>query len=128
MKRNDRSALCDAVIDNDESRFYELLSQGVDVNERDYNKVTALWYAAQFGRTKMVKTLLDNGARVDIVDDYGNSPLSKAVYWYDSAGDSKLIELLISHGADVSLKNNYGVSPLDLAKTIAGFPYLDLLE
>ena len=120
--------LCDAVLFNNIDMFQQLINEGVDVNERDYNNLTALWYAAQEGRYEMARILIEHKADLEVKDKYGNTPLSKAVYWYKEVPDGKLIKLLVDAGADVNSENNYGVSPLGLAKTIGDFPYLDILE
>ena len=39
---------------------------------------TALFYVAEIGRTPVVKYLLDHGARVDMVDDMGRTPVDVA--------------------------------------------------
>jgi ankyrin repeat protein len=36
---------------------------------------TAVFYAAESGRTEVVKYLLQNGAKTDLVDDMGRSPI-----------------------------------------------------
>lgn len=123
--------LCDAVIHNDLKEFNELIASGVDVDERDYNNLPALFYACQNGQYEMAKSLIQNGANIEIKDRFGKTPLSMAVFRYNvnnSVSDGKLIKLLIDAGADINAKNIAGVSPLSLARTIAGFPFLDLFE
>lgn len=134
MKKNNRTTkkkmvpLCEAVIANNITLFKELLTHGADVNEKDYNGLTAIYYATQNGEYEMTKLLINNGADYEVRDPFGNTPLSNAIFYYkkNNSGDS-LIKLLIDVGADINAKNNFGVSPLSLAQTIAGFPYLSLL-
>lgn len=134
MKKNSRISevnrvpLCEAVIDGDLDRFKLLVDAGADINEKDYNGITALWYATQNGEYEMARILIDKGADIEIRNAYGNTPLSNAVYYYrrnEHGGD--MIKLLIDAGADINAENDYGVSPLSLARCIAGFPYLDIL-
>ena len=72
--------LCDAVLFNDMDMFHKLINEGVDINERDYNNLTALWYAAQCVRYEMAKILIEHGADLEVKDPYGNTPLNTAVY------------------------------------------------
>ena len=130
-KQEKRVPLCEAVIHNDSVAFEKLLTKGADVNELDYNNLSALFYACQNGQYEMAKSLIQNGANIEIKDRFGKTPLSMAVFWYNvnnSVSDGKLIKLLIDAGADINAKNIAGVSPLSLARTIAGFPFLDLFE
>lgn len=130
-KQEKRVPLCEAVIHNDSVAFQRLLTEGADVNELDYNNISALFYACQNGHYEMAKSLIQNGANLEVKDRFGKTPLSMAVFWYkvnNNVSDGKLIKLLIEAGADINAKNNAGVSPFSLAHTIAGFPFLDLFE
>ena len=80
---------------------------------------TALHFAAQEGSLDISKLLLDNVARVDVQDAYGNTALNRAVFF--SGGSGELIRLLLEHGADRNLKNRKGISPLDLANRTTNF-------
>jgi len=51
---------------------------------------TALFYAAEVGRTAVVKYLLDHGARADVVDDMGKTPINAA------KGSAEIVTLLKS--------------------------------
>lgn len=129
MKRKEKNIpLCDAVLFNDYDMFKQLINDGVDVNEKDYNGVTALWYAAQQGHCEMAKLLIEHGADLEVKDNYGNTPLWKAVFFSKSFPSGEIIKLLVDAGADVRAENNYGISPLEMAKDSADFPYLDILE
>lgn len=89
-----------------------LLDYGADVNRRDNNNnQTALHFAADKGRTAMVKTLLNNGADVTLVNTAGNTALHLAAGY----GEAKVVQLLLDHGADVDAKNNWGQIPQDVA-------------
>lgn len=122
--------ICEAVISNDMDLFMKFINEGCDVNERDYNNVTALWYAASNGRYEMAKILVEHNADIEARDEFGCAPLSKAVFYFKLVPDGKLIKLLVDAGADIKAENYYGVSPISLAHTIMGFPpeYIDILE
>ena len=55
-----------------------LLAQGVDPNAIYDNDLTALMWAAGFGKTATVKVLLDAGARPDCKDNRGKTALDIA--------------------------------------------------
>jgi ankyrin repeat protein len=54
---------------------------------------TTLFYAAETGRTAVVKYLLDHGAKVDVMDDMGKTPIDVA------KGNGEIVTLLKSAGA-----------------------------
>lgn len=100
--------------------------QGVDQNDdaavaafgfrrgpapKDGGGLTALVYAARANDVESVKALLDGGADVNQVTNYGWSALLVATQnrYY------KLAAYLLDHGADVNLANKGGWTPLYLA-------------
>lgn len=53
-----------------------LIKYGLNPNAIDeFNKFSAIFFAIKACNAKSVKTLLENGASIDIVDEYGRSPL-----------------------------------------------------
>ncbi|MFZ2959526.1 MAG: ankyrin repeat domain-containing protein [Candidatus Ozemobacteraceae bacterium] len=58
-----------------------------------------------------VKLLLENGAKVNVIDKMGNTPLHLAVLSDHLLG----VKLLLEKGASVNVKNNNGETPLDIA-------------
>lgn len=60
---------------------------------------------------KMVKGLLDRGARVDAVDGSGRTPLHRAALWNRTG----LARLLMTRGAEVDAVDLHGYTPLLLA-------------
>ena len=64
----------------DLARAWALIEQGVDVNARNRNGATALFFAAEKGDLDMVTLLVEHGARLDIEDSFYNmSALSRAL-------------------------------------------------
>ena len=70
---------------------------------------TALRKASTFGHLGVVETLLKNGARVDIRDNEGKTPLMWAVFFRRYF----VVQMLIEAGADVNAKNNRGMISSD---------------
>jgi ankyrin repeat protein len=81
------------------------------VNAKNDEGLTPLQIAASFGKTEMVKYLVNQGAKVDCVDKKKQSALFLAVY-HDHP---KTVEALTKAGADVNLKNKKGETPLLMA-------------
>ncbi|XP_058807206.1 uncharacterized protein LOC131673320 [Phymastichus coffea] len=74
---NNRQLLL-AVSDNDFDEVDRLINDSVDVNFRDPDGFTALHYAAEFADSKIVKLLLNKGAKVDNKDNNQETPLDIA--------------------------------------------------
>ena len=51
------------------------IKTGADINAKDLTGMNALHYACYFGRNKVVKLLLDNGAEVNEVNRDGKTSL-----------------------------------------------------
>ena len=91
-----------------------LLDQkGVDVNKPTHDARTYLFWAANKGNVDVVEYLISKGAKVNMEDSHGMTPISFAA----SAGqpNTKLYDAFIKAGADVKQKNQEGASLLLLA-------------
>ena len=78
---------------------------------------TPLHQAASVNHIAMVKLLLENGASVNVKDDFDNSPLHLAIH----EGHGKLAKLLIESGAYIHSRNDNGNLPVQVA-AFAGLP------
>ncbi|KAI3034865.1 hypothetical protein CBS76997_10987 [Aspergillus niger] len=75
-----RTPLIYAVQHNEASLTAMLLRHPTSRTEpRDFHGRTALWYAVQQGNTDIIPLLLDSGADVSVLDDYGETPLHKSI-------------------------------------------------
>jgi ankyrin repeat protein len=112
-----QSLLLHAVFENKMNILKFLIEQGRDLNKGDDDDgVTPLHAAALENNREAAAALLSSGARADIEDRYGNTPLLRAVYSYK--GDLSVISLLLQHGADPLHKNKGGISPYEFAEKI----------
>jgi ankyrin repeat protein len=59
----------------------------------------------------VVELLLDRGAKINVKDDYGNTPLHLAAE-HDAPG---IVGILLGRGADPQIRNNEGKLALDVA-------------
>ena len=99
-----------------------LLDQGIDVNARYGNDLTALMWAAGYDEniatadgTRTVAFLLDRGAHIDDRDNRGRSALMIAA----EQGHAEVVDLLLSRGADARAKDNAGKMAADLTTSTA---------
>ena len=94
-------------IKTDES-FDEFIGLEIDVNLKDVNGMSLLMTASQHGKSKMVESLLKNGAKTELD---GVPALYYASYFAittDVEKNSDCVRLLLSAGADVEKVKPYG--------------------
>lgn len=90
-----------------------LIGKGVDVNafHAGLNPLLSATRDSWHGRSEAVTMLLTNGARSDVTDSDGNTPLHHAMRSTDAA----VAALLLDAGADIEAINREGFTPLALA-------------
>lgn len=90
-----------------------LIAHGVDVNafHGGLNALLSATRDSWHGRPEAVTMLLANGARTEVVDRDGNTPLHHAMRSTDAA----VAALLLDAGADIEAVNRDGFTPLALA-------------
>ena len=75
---------------------------------------TPLHYAALYGSAEALKCLLDAGAKPDVKNQSGATPLVYAAWSADRT------RLLVEHGATVNVATNQGITPLMVAASVRG--------
>ena len=98
-------------------RAVALLSSGlIDIDQGNPMGATPLMCAAFHGHSQVVGILLNKGANVSLVDEYG----ATALHLSAQEGDLSVSEMLIEAGADLEGKTSKnGGTPLHLAATNA---------
>lgn len=100
-----------------------LVSQGLNVNERDNNNRTPLHKAIINGHYEVANALLDKEADPHIQDNYGNTPLhllvSKKSLFLDANKDilPRTLAHMLEKTINLEIKNNLGNTPLAVAIT-----------
>jgi ankyrin repeat protein len=112
-----RTPLMHAILASDASveMVRYLLRNGANPNIADFGQNwTVLHFAARDQKLPLVQILLDAGARVDVEDSFGNTPLWRCVMAADP--NPILVQLLLARGSDPRKRNRYGTSPKDVVE------------
>ncbi|RDC56168.1 ankyrin repeat domain-containing protein [Pedobacter chinensis] len=88
-----------------ESILFLLAQPGNDVNKLTHDSRTYLFWAASKGNIPVMEYLLKNGAKVNIQDSHGYSPLTFAAVGGQT--DTKVYDLLIQKGTDLKKDLNH---------------------
>lgn len=108
---SDGARLIGAASDGDKKSIQNLLKDGVDVNVRDWDELTALIPAASSGHLDICKLLVKEGIDVNARDKDGITALMEA----SIMGHDKIVEYLLENGADVNAAASSEVTALWLA-------------
>ncbi len=109
----DEGDLFEAVKAGNLKEVLMLLDKGIDVDVRDKDSKTPLYWASYGGNTDVATLLLKRGADVDAVNTYEQTALHGAA----AAGHTEVAFLLLENGADVDgwKRSEDGRAPLHLA-------------
>ena len=92
-----------------DASFYGVLKQMVNI--QDIDGQSPLWSASFYGYTNIVSMLLDAGADVNQLSNYGATPL----YVASQQNHLPIVKELLSRGADMNKSTNKGSSPAYIA-------------
>ena len=103
--------LTDAVKNKDWDSVKRLIEEGADINAKDNNGLSPLFFAALFEDWDSVKTLIEFGADINTKNRTNYSPLAFAVRYKRNEMVYKLIKL----GADINIRCYRGMTPIFFA-------------
>jgi serine/threonine-protein phosphatase 6 regulatory ankyrin repeat subunit B len=115
--------LIGAASDGDKKTIQTLLKDGVDVNVRDWDDLTALIPAASSGHLDICKLLVKEGIDVNAKDKDGITALMEA----SIMGHTKIVEFLLDSGAELDATANSEVTALWLASGEGRVPVMKIL-
>jgi ankyrin repeat protein len=103
-----QGTLIDAARNNDHAAAMGFVAERADPNQTESDGTTPLHWAVHHDDAELVRRLLEAGARVDVINDYGASPMSEAAVVANVA----VLEALLDAGADVDSANADGQTAL----------------
>ncbi len=117
-----------------------LIARGANIHIQSNRGTTVLHLASLYNNAEIVSILLKHGAKMDITDQWGDTPLHEAIETgimvltcgsAEYASFIRVVKLLLDHGADIHLKNNQGYSPLESITRLpipCGYPVNEVKE
>ena len=88
------------------------LDCGADVNAKSKNDWTVLHLAAFIGYKEVIQTLLDAGAKAEVKDIFGRTPLHMTAARNE---DPAVVQVLLDAGADIEARDDQDWTPLRYA-------------
>jgi ankyrin repeat protein len=92
----------------DDEEALRLIASRQFIRAHDIEGVTALHWACQWRRLRVVPALIAAGADIGARNICGRTPLSAAVF----TGSTELVSLLLAHGADPNVRDVHGCTVL----------------
>lgn len=125
LDRDQRTPAIIAATEPDLRLLRELILRGADLNLAigGLTPLVAATRDSWDGRIESVQTLLTNGARTDVADGGGDSPLHHAA----RTRDPIVAAMLLDAGADVARANGEGLTPIGVACRAGNEPVVRLL-
>ena len=108
---NPQFSLSDYINFSLQEKVEEYISSSRNLNLPDENNWYPIHYVVVNGDVKMVKLLLDQGVKADVLNDEGYTPLMIAAY----NNFTNIVKLLVYNNANQMLKNTEGKTALEIA-------------
>jgi uncharacterized protein len=117
-------AFFNAIRGDDEATVVAMIKEGFDVDYHAFGHPPPLIFAIKMQRSRMVQTLLLNGANPNLSDRDGNTALHFAVKLIEP----EIVLLLLQYGARQLTENKEGSTPLSIAKSQKNKTILSLMK
>ena len=88
-----------------------LIDKGIDINARDQWQNVAMHMQALYGRTEVVKALIQNKANPNSLNESSESP----IFWALEQEHNQTAEIMAENGANIHLQNSGQISLLHIA-------------
>jgi len=118
-----RGQLADLIQSGDRRAALAMIDGPVDVNRAQPDGTTPLHWAAYRVDQELVQRLLKKGAKANVVNHYGASPLAEAV----RVASVPIVGILLEAGADANVANEDGQTALMLAARTGNVGVAELL-
>ena len=98
--------------------YMTLIAQGADVGESDNNGNTPVFHAAFHNNHEAVQILIDAGARLDVRNKLGQTPLlalcTNYSFWVSDGNTDRLktLQVMLKAGAEIDAQDGEGRTPL----------------
>ncbi|MBN1469396.1 MAG: ankyrin repeat domain-containing protein [Fusobacteriaceae bacterium] len=103
------NTLIRAVFQNNVIKVKEFLDKGVSVEDKEFSEyITPLMVAAFMNNKEIMKILIERGASIDKMSEYGKTPVLFAIC--NNSIDT--LQFLISLGGDINSEGNNGKTPV----------------
>jgi ankyrin repeat protein len=123
-----QSKLWDAAIAGDTVILAQALAEGANIDSldtrRNMNGRRALNWAAYHNRGPAVRLLIAKGAKLNLTNLTGFTPVHHAA----EAGSTEALNILLAAGADFTIPNRQGNLPIDTAKHRGNLEAVQALE
>ncbi len=109
--------LWSAIVNNNQAEIKNLLKQGAKLNEKTYQNTYPLLEAVKHAKAETVKYLIDNGADVNVKNDYNetamnfslnNKSIINSTEVINESEVIKMVQYLTDAGADVDNVDQFG--------------------
>lgn len=108
--------------------FEALLKTGVDVNKKDNDGLTPLFYALDTPDANMVLLLLKYGAEPKVQDKEKRTPLHHAALHLLPLRCANIAKMLMDYGADPNMKDENGRVAAELSKNITSEEFEAIIQ
>lgn len=107
-----------AVMLSDSLMLNKFISLGMDINSRSVkNNDSLLIRAVNYSKIDTIKFLINNGADVNTINNFGNTPLLQVFISEKSKEEiEEIVKLLIDAGAKLNHTNKVGINTIEEAK------------
>ena len=101
------------------------LKSGVDINAKDIDQKTPVFYCIDKGRIDLLEILIEKGANIQTADKRGQTPL-----WYAAVKkkNKAMVQILLQSGAKTEIQGEYGKRLRESLQKSKQFDILEMIE